>query len=1043
MRDTDWLCTVMNPQPRTTGFKPHTTPQMKMPPVQNTKLLRQALCLAAVAMAASMPARAQTPAPAPAPEASAAPEVVLDPFTVTTSKDKGYAATNVISGSRVDTAIKDLPIPVQVITSEFIDDIGATNLRDALAYSSGIMVQTQNDLENSGGTYGSPYGPGGVNNPQGLTSNINQVQLKIRGFVTDNVLRDGFLRGNSTDSLNIDRIEVVAGPNSLLYGTGNFGGVVDYLIKQPMDTQQGEMNFTYGTYDFMRGAIDVTGPISAANHIDYRLGMSWESSGTQIQYQKNSHYFIAPSVSWKPTPTTTLLVDTEYGSSKQNGYSFQAFRAVEGGGSTPINNDQIEAVAFFFAPGANPRTFNLSGPNTYDNQQENNIEIKLTQQLLKETEFLPAVNFLVGFNRASWNVQTQGLNGEINGPISVGQPGYSLAQTIATTVEGNSINGQGSNNLALVFGTLPGAVDEYQWNQVHQSTVREQERVEFTARKAEFEGKWYAIEDQLLAGYSALYNQVTQSTWETTPGLYSYKSPLDLTPIKFGVQGDGSPDPAMFNNDYNNINKGWDAGFYLNDYGKFFNDRLILMTGIRHDKNDNWSTDTAVGSPGATPNTTTSRNSTVTAKSYQNGIMVAITKNLSIYGLKAEGIQPNFGGLHNGATGAPVGSDYAKSRELGIKFDFLDGKISGTISHYKITKTAWVQEPWFAPAPMTGLTGHPRFNPNKDIVYELSGGFNSNDAPGATSFASVGAGQGGSPLQSNPTVIADWNAAVNAGAIYTIPGAPAGRLYIDASKPTGATYLDAAFAANQADGGAAWPGWLYQGDSNSDPNINNATMDAAGFYNGGLAPAWQVIDQAKGWDGEILFTPNEHLQIVLNATLASTVTRLNLGQWPTYPSSSDRWAVWYFQNGGFGLGGEPLSVAYTNPADTSTRTNAGVFPGDDTPKYAADAYFNYKWGGSLKGLTTGIGGTWHSQEEFFSGVTHGGSQVEQNAAGLPIVAYSPSQLLVNVMAKYEWKRFGHTQYVQVNVDNILDDHKLYGLIYSNPITARLSYGFGF
>ena len=408
MRDTDWLCTQMNPQPRTTGFKPHTTPQMKMPPVQNTKLLRQALCLAAVAMAASMPARAQTPAPSPAPEASAAPEVVLDPFTVTTSKDKGYAATNVISGSRVDTAIKDLPIPVQVITSEFIDDIGATNLRDALAYSSGIMVQTQNDLENSGGTYGSPYGPGGVNNPQGLTSNINQVQLKIRGFVTDNVLRDGFLRGNSTDSLNIDRIEVVAGPNSLLYGTGNFGGVVDYLIKQPMDTQQGEMNFTYGTYDFMRGAIDVTGPISAANHIDYRLGMSWESSGTQIQYQKNSHYFIAPSVSWKPTPTTTVLVDTEYGSSKQNGYSFQAFRAVEGGGSTPINNDQIEAVAFFFAPGANPRTFNLSGPNTYDNQQENNIEIKLTQQLLKETEFLPAVNFLVGFNRASWNVQTQG-----------------------------------------------------------------------------------------------------------------------------------------------------------------------------------------------------------------------------------------------------------------------------------------------------------------------------------------------------------------------------------------------------------------------------------------------------------------------------------------------------------------------------------------------------------------------------------------------------------------------------------------------------------
>jgi outer membrane receptor protein involved in Fe transport len=1012
----------------------------------------------ALAAAAALPLRADdTAAPTPTPTptqpssvttsttAATAPEVVLDPFTVTTSRDKGYAATNSISGSRVDTPIKDLPIPITVITSEFINDIGATNLRDALSYTSGIMLQTQNDLENSGGTYGSPYGPGGVNNPQGLTSNINQVQLKIRGFVTDNVLRDGFLRGNSTDSLNIDRIEVVAGPNSLLYGTGNFGGVVDYLIKQPQDVQQGEMTFTVGTYDFLRGAIDVTGPISAANHIDYRLGASWEKSDTQIQYQSNSHYFVAPSISWKPTPTTSFLVDTEYGSSKQNGYSFQAFRAVEGGGATPINNDQIEAVAFYFPPGSDPKTFNLSGPDTYDNQQESNIELKFTQQILKETEFLPAVNVLLGYNRSAWNTQVQNLNGEINGPISAGQPGYDLAQTIYTSITGNSIGGQGSNNLNLVFGPLPSAVDEYQWNQQNQATVRDQERAEITARKGIFTGKWYAIEDQVLAGYSELYNQVTTDTWNTIPGEYSYKKPTDLTPIRFGTQGDGTADPGMFNSDYNNVNKGWDAGYYLNDYGKFFDGRLILMTGIRHDKNDNWSTDTNVSAPGVAPVTNISRNSTVTAKSYQNGIAIEITKNLSIYGLKAEGIQPNFGGLHDGATGAPVGSDYAKSRELGLKFDFLDGKISGTISHYKITKTSWVAEPWYAPAPMTGLTGHPRFNPNADIVYELSGGFSSNDAAGATSFASVGAGSAvgaGQPL-ATPAVISAWNAAVASGAIYQIPGAPAGRLYLDASKASGAAYLDAAFAANQADGGATWPGWLYQGDSNVDPNINNATMDAAGFYNGALDPAWQVIDRAQGWEGQILYTPNDHIQIVVNAAIDSSVRRLDLGQWPTYPFPADRWAVWYFQNGGFGLDGQPLSVAYGNPTDTSTRTNAGVFPGDDTPKYAADAYFNYKWSGKLKGLTTGIGGTWHSQEEFFSGVTHGGQNVEQNAAGLPIVAYSNSQLLMNIMAKYEWKDWGHRQYLQLNVDNIFDDQKLYGLIYSSPLMAKLSYGFAF
>jgi outer membrane receptor for monomeric catechols len=158
------------------------------------------------------------PLSASAQQATAAPvekkdeTVVLSPFTVTTDKDNGYGATNSISGSRVNTPIKDLPIPIQVITSDFINDIGATNLRDSLAYVSGISIQSQNDLDNTAGTYGTAYGPGGVNNPEGVTSNINGVQMKIRGFVTKNVLRDGFYRGSPSDSINIERIEVVQGP---------------------------------------------------------------------------------------------------------------------------------------------------------------------------------------------------------------------------------------------------------------------------------------------------------------------------------------------------------------------------------------------------------------------------------------------------------------------------------------------------------------------------------------------------------------------------------------------------------------------------------------------------------------------------------------------------------------------------------------------------------------------------------------------------------------------------------------------------------------
>jgi iron complex outermembrane receptor protein len=116
---------------------------MKMILPQNSPLLRLSSGIAALALAASL--RAQQPATtdtttttttttsADQSVTTAAP-VTLDPFTVTTSKDKGYAATNEISGSRVDTPIKDIPIPIEVITSEFISDIGATDLRSALAY---------------------------------------------------------------------------------------------------------------------------------------------------------------------------------------------------------------------------------------------------------------------------------------------------------------------------------------------------------------------------------------------------------------------------------------------------------------------------------------------------------------------------------------------------------------------------------------------------------------------------------------------------------------------------------------------------------------------------------------------------------------------------------------------------------------------------------------------------------------------------------------------------------------------------------------------
>jgi iron complex outermembrane receptor protein len=1022
--------------------------------VRHAALLRTLSGLAALAVATSLPLGAQTtdnstnpPATTtttttttstPSSATAAAPAVTLDPFTVSTDKDHGYAATNAISGSRVDTPIKDLPVSIDVITSQFIDDIGATDLRSALSFSSGIMLQTQNDLENTGGTFGSPYGQGGVNNPQGLTSNIDQSQLKVRGFVTTNVLRDGFLRAVAADSVNIDRVEVVFGPNALLYGTGNFGGVVDYLTKMPQDKESGELTLSAGLYDFYRSALDVTGPISAANHLDYRFDAAWESSETNIKYQQNSHYFLSPSLEWKPTTGTNVYANVEYGSSKQSGYGFQALRAAQGNSATPLNNDQLEAVAFYFPPGTDPKTYNLSGPSTYNDQTQENTELKLTQRLIQQTDLLPELDALIGYNHSRTNFQTLSEAAGFFGPVAPGGGGSDVMQTFTTTTA-NDINGQAQTNGNLLNGTFPNEVIQYQWQQNNQVATRDQERVEVTGAKDLWEGKWYQFDEQFLAGFTEIKNDIEANNTETVPGDYNYWSPNSTNGITYAHQADGSPNAPMFENNPENSSIGWDAGYYINNYAKFLSDRIIIMNGFRHDKIDEYSQNTSLSAPGAAPSYLASRGITSNSKTYQNAIMIEITKNLSIYGLKAEGIEPNFNNLRNGITGTPVGPNFARSREEGIKFDFLDGKISGRISHYTITKDSWAAEPWFAPAPL----GNPRFNPNKDIVYELSGGFNAQGQPGAITVPG-GVGSQGAPIQNQSQVVAAWNAAVTAGAVYTLPSEP-GRLYLDATKPTGAAYLNTAFAANQADNGAGWPGWLYQGDSNMDPNINNATEDAAGFYNAneGIAAAYQVIDQSKGWDGEITLSPNKVLQVVFNYSIDSTVQRLNLGQYPKYPYPQDQWAVWYFQNGtgGFGLQGLTLAQFYTNPMDTSTNvTTLGTFPGDDTPKNSADIFVHYDFNDWIKGFSAGIGGTWHSKEEFFSGLTHGSGQAEGGAA---YIAYSPAEYLMTLEAKYEWNNWGHHQYVQLNVDNALDNQKLYGLIYQSPLQAKISYGIGF
>jgi outer membrane receptor for ferric coprogen and ferric-rhodotorulic acid len=195
-----------------------------------------------------------------------------------------------------------------------------------------------------------------------------------------------------------------------------------------------------------------------------------------------------------------------------------------------------------------------------------------------------------------------------------------------------------------------------------------------------------------------------------------------------------------------------------------------------------------------------------------------------------------------------------------------------------------------------------------------------------------------------------------------------------------------------------------------------------------------------------MFTPNNNFQVVASYSHTNRVID-SAGKFAKTPNPQDRWAVWYFPNTDWGLTGKPFNTVYTDANDTSTWTGIGYGNGerqDDTPQHAVTVWANYQFtAGRLKGLSAGLGGSWESPREYQSGITHGSGQRITDKNGHIIVLRTPERYNFDLMARYAFKIEDHDASIQLNVYNLLDDQKLYGLIYAQPRTTRLEFAYNF
>ncbi|MCK8783162.1 TonB-dependent siderophore receptor [Roseomonas sp. NAR14] len=271
---------------------------------------RAALLLAAAFAPAMLPAaraeeaqparlaQADTGTPAGAGTASATvlPEVATQARGNRSSLEPtpGFVAPASIAGGKVDTPLVETPQSISVVTRDEIDARQAQTVGEALRFVPGIRTE--------------PYGPD--NRYDWFTLRGFQAQENSI-FLNGLRYQFGSLVG-MLEPYGMERIEVVRGPTSVLYGQINPGGLVNLVQRRPTDTAQGEVRLSAGTQNRVQGAFNTSGPLTADGRWSYSLTGLFRDSGTQVDFVKNDRTYIAPALTFRPTDDTRITLLAYY-----------------------------------------------------------------------------------------------------------------------------------------------------------------------------------------------------------------------------------------------------------------------------------------------------------------------------------------------------------------------------------------------------------------------------------------------------------------------------------------------------------------------------------------------------------------------------------------------------------------------------------------------------------------------------------------------------------------------------------------------------------
>ena len=242
--------------------------------------------------------RRVAPAAAAGEPGSLAPVVIRSSPVPASAADPvpGYVATRTVSGTKTDTPLIEVPQVINVITRAQMDDQGAQSVAEALRYTAGVMPE-----------------------PNGF--DVRYEWNYIRGYDTFGVQwLDGLaIPGDPSNyavpripAYALERVEVIKGPASVLYGKSPPGGMLNQVSKLPQAQARREVQLSATQFGGAQAAADLTGPLDEAGAWRYRLVALRRDAGTQIDRERDRQLMLAPSLTWQPSARTSLTLQGYY-----------------------------------------------------------------------------------------------------------------------------------------------------------------------------------------------------------------------------------------------------------------------------------------------------------------------------------------------------------------------------------------------------------------------------------------------------------------------------------------------------------------------------------------------------------------------------------------------------------------------------------------------------------------------------------------------------------------------------------------------------------